>query len=99
VIAKDVVKLYGVSAERLILCYQTNGDVDGEEVLVPEYAVDTLKVGIMSRQTLFSPLFTWDEKRKAKRFFETECMDLFKYLNPIDITEFRKLSSIIPVWG
>ncbi len=99
--AKDKIHLKGVTADRVVVAYQTSGDVSGEEVLVPEYAMDALKLGIMHRQAMMAPygVVKINEKREAERVYNKAKTELFIFLNPLSIEQFRTLQSIIPVWG
>lgn len=83
----------------VILSYQTNGECGGEEILVPEIAVDALMFGIDYRAKAFKPNVQRYEKEMSRKEYNRAKMDLQMFLNPIRIDEFMRISWQFPVWG
>lgn len=98
-VAKDVIHLKDVTATQVIIVYQTNGEPEGAEILVPEYAVDALMLGIMFRRAKFSPLTSYGETEYAKRQYNHAKNKIFEFLNPLRMDDFVKLAGVIPKWG
>lgn len=88
-----------VRATKFILCYRTNGEgCDGEEILVPEDALDAMQFGIVWRQRAFSPAFADREKESAFTVY-TRHKDLYgKLLRPVSPEVLASLQQITPLW-
>lgn len=97
--AGNVIHLYKVDASQVLLVYQSNGELDGVEVLVPEYAVDAMMMGIMYRQRALSNIYPISEKQYAKQQYNVAKRKLYEFLNPLRMDDFVKLGGVIPKWG
>ena len=97
-VAGDVIHLKDVTATQIIVAYQTSGDGAGVEMLVPEYAVDAVKFGIMYRQKAFSPTSGMGDKQMAERDYDSMKEKLWNFNNPIRMDEWIKAQTIIPKW-
>lgn len=91
----------GPLPEYVLLSYQTNGQCNESEMMVPEYALDTLLLGIKARADMLAPytIMTRHDKQDSKRLFDAAAMELESFLNPIYIKEFMDLQMILPKWG
>lgn len=83
----------------VILSYQTNGECNGEEILVPEFAVDALMFGIDFRTKAFRPNIQRYEKEQSRIEYRRAKMELMEFLNPIRIDEFVRIGWQLPKWG
>ena len=97
-VAGDVIHLKDVTATQIIVAYQTSGEGAGVEMLVPEYAVDAVKFGIMYRQKAFSPTSGMGDKQMAERDYDSMKEKLWNFNNPIRMDEWIKAQTIIPKW-
>lgn len=96
-IAGDVIHVKHVKAAKLIIAYQTNGE-GSSEMLVPEYAVDAVKFGIVWRQKAFSPVVSRLEKRGAATDYQNAKDELWIFKNPMRMDDFIKAQTILPKW-
>jgi hypothetical protein len=94
----NVIHLKDFPGQRVIVRYQTSGDTDGQEIMVPEYAVDAVKFGILYRQASFSPVRSISEKKSAKYDYKEQKTSLFKFLNPIKLSEFVQIGQKPRKW-
>lgn len=97
--SSSVIHLRDVTASKLIITAQGNGDCSAREMMVPEFAVDALMWGIMHRQAAFSPIKGINEKRHALNEYRRVRYELVKHLNRFDPEAFMELGGIIPKWG
>lgn len=73
------------SIRQVILDYQTNGEAPETEILVPEYAVEAVQIGMVYRQKYLNPRIGEGDKMAAKQAWKAAKMDVVKYLNPINL--------------
>jgi len=97
--AKDVVHIKDTKAVQVIVGYQTSGESDNTEMLVPEYALDAMLAGIYYRQRQYSPVVSWGEKQQSMYAYRAAKTRLFEFKNPLRADVFVKLQDIIPRWG
>lgn len=91
--------LVGVKAKHVIVSWQSNGDnLNGGEVMVPEYAVQALFFGIAHFHTAFNTMASQLDKRSAKADFVGEHKKLKMFMNPVNVTEFMNLSNLTMKW-
>lgn len=83
---------------QVVVEYLTNGEVPGEEILVPEYAVEAVEEGIFYRQKRFNTRVSPADKNAAKASFEDAKIKVMKYLNPIRIDTVAKLQTQPRPW-
>ncbi len=83
---------------KIILSYQTNGETPGEEILVPEFAVFALQMGIMWQQKLFNPRASSIDKKEAKIEWLASRVLVNKHLNPIRLEVLAKLQTNLRRW-
>lgn len=89
----------GNTSKHLILSYQTNGECGGEELMIPEFAVDTVIFGIDYRSKALAPNVDRFEKRESKREWNSSRQELAEFLDPIIVSEFMNAQMAIPLWG
>lgn len=96
--SKGKIYLSGSRAKQVIISYQTNGDCELGELMVPEYALDTVLLGIAHRQAVYAPtaVISLSEKQYRQSQFLTSKTKLEQYLNPIDANEFMRLQETPP---
>jgi hypothetical protein len=82
---------------KVIISYQTNGSTPGEEILIPEYCVMAMDAGILWQQAVFNSQ-DGDRSRKKEYYFNSQKMDLNKYLNPIRIDDVKKVQTNLRPW-
>lgn len=83
---------------QVILEYQTNGETPNAEILIPEYAVEAVQMGIFYRQKYFSPRIPAGERMMAKNEFMAEKIKVAKYLNPVIMENVTKLQTNPRYW-
>lgn len=83
---------------QVILSYQTNGETPGQEIMVPEYAVIAVQVGMAYMQKIVHPKASADDKREAKWAFNAEKNKVFTYLNPVRMTDMVNLQTAPHRW-
>lgn len=96
--AGNIIQLKDVKAKQVIVGIQSSGEVDGQEIVVPEYALDAVQVGILYRQALFNPTVSFKAKKEAKNLYRDAKMDLNKFLRPVSMHALRNLQCGIPLW-
>lgn len=85
--------------KQLILSYQTNGDCNDSELMIPEYAVNAIIFGIDYRAKALAPGYDRFEKKEAERAWNRAQQELLEFLNPIIMTEFMNAQMALPLWG
>lgn len=83
----------------IILSYQTNGECSDEEIMIPEYCLDTVIFGIHARSQALAPNVGPNESRESERKFRAKVQELEEFLNPILMTEFMNAQMAFPLWG
>ena len=83
---------------KVILSYQTNGEVPEEEILIPEFAVMAIQMGIMWQQKLFNPRASDSAKEYAEMKWNGAIVKVNKHLNPIRLEVLEKLQTNLPRW-
>lgn len=97
--ANEKIFLKMIRTDKVIICYQTNGDnCNGDELQIPLYALDAMQFGIIYRQMAFSPARTMGEKQGAEVFYEKAKAKLNKFLHPVSPEVLKSLQQIIPLW-
>lgn len=97
--AHEKVYLKMIRTEKVIVCYQTNGDnCSGEELVIPEYALDAMQFGIVYRQRAFAPNVSYGEKQAARMDYEREKDKLKRFLHLVSPEALASLQEIIPKW-
>ena len=81
----------------IIVTYQTNGETPGEEILVPEYAVEAVQTGMIYQQRKYNPK-DGDRDNSGKYQFDEEKIRVMKYLNPIRMEVVEKLQQQARPW-
>lgn len=84
--------------EFLLVSYQTNGLDVPDEVLVPDYALDTLVSGVYWRSIRFNTAIPAVTKQEAYYQYEMEVAKLTGFLNPISLIELGKVQNIKISW-
>lgn len=83
--------------KNVILTYKTNGDVTGEEILIPEYAQMAMDTGIIYQQRALNPR-DGDKDGSAYRSYCREKTKVFRYLNPVTMETMQKLQQAPHRW-
>lgn len=83
---------------QVIVDYQTNGEAPNTEILIPEYSVQAVQVGMLYQQKLYNPRVNVSEKKEYKGMFKAECMDVLKYLNPIHMEQVMDMQTRERKW-
>lgn len=83
---------------QVILSYQTNGETPDEEILVPEYAVMAMQIGMVYMQKALNTRVSEGEKLQAKQAFAAEKKQVFRYLNPVRMDDLAKLQTAPRRW-
>lgn len=96
----QVIRLRGVAAKSLIVTCQATDQCAGGDMLVPDFALDTVMFCIQYRQQAFAPsnVVSTRDKEYSYRQYRREKDALLRYLYPIDMQAFAELGSIIPKW-
>lgn len=84
--------------DKVIVSYQTNGESPGQEILIPEYAVQAVQLGIMHQQKLFNTRESAGNKEYALQQWLRAKLDVNKYLNPIRLEDLAKLQTQLRRW-
>lgn len=88
-----------IRTDTVIICYQTNGEnCDGDEILVPEYALDAMQFGIVYRQRAWSPAFNKAEKESSRQDYNRAKFELKSFLSPVSPETIAGLQDLIPLW-
>ena len=85
--------------DQVIISYQTNGNCPGEEILVPEFAVDAVMFGIDYRVKAFRPGISIGERNEAEKAFGKYREKLDHFLHPIRMEAFMRIGWQFPKWG
>lgn len=83
---------------KVIVSYQANGESDGEEILIPQYAQHAIDMGIMWQQKLYNPRAGAGDKQFAKEQWNGARVLVNKHLNPIRLDDFAKLQTQRRAW-
>src|SRR6185312_5345 len=86
------------SLRQVILDYQTNGETPDTEILVPQYAVEAVQIGMFYRQKYLNPRMNAAERMAAKAEWLAAKTDVAKYLNPIILDNVAKLQTNRRLW-
>jgi len=84
--------------KELVLTYQSSGTHPNGEIMVPDYAIATLHFGITFYAGAHRQNVGRLSTRDNKVLWDDAKVDLFKFLNPIDMDHFVQLQEIIPLW-
>lgn len=94
-----LVKLDGLKYDQVIITYQsTYSDSNAEEILIPQYAMEAFMHGVNHYSIAFNRSEAIGSKRMASDTYQRAKTDLRRYLNPINMSDFADLQSIIPQW-
>lgn len=83
---------------KVIICYQTNGETPGAEILIPDYAEFAVKIGMQYRTEQLRPRPNLNAVRELKYAYREEKHNVFKYLNPIKIDDLAKQQTLPKYW-
>lgn len=83
---------------QVILDYQTNGETPDTEILVPQYAVEAIQIGMFYRQKYLSPRTSANERMAVKMEWESAKTQVARYLNPILLDNIAKLQTNVRLW-
>lgn len=83
---------------QVILDYQTNGETPDTEILIPEYAVEAVEIGMVYRQKYLHPRINEGDKLAAKQAWRVSKRDVLAYLNPVIWEEVAKLQTNQRLW-
>lgn len=97
--AGNILHLKHVKAERVIVAYQTSGEDLNDEILIPEIALEAMIAGIYWRQRWVSPAYSQVEKQESRFEFNRCKTELFKFLNPVKITDLMDIAGMSPKWA
>lgn len=84
--------------QQVILDYQTNGETPNTEILIPEYAVEAVQIGMVYRQKYLNPRMSEGDKREAKYAYRDAKVSVAKYLNPVLADNLAKLQTNVRLW-
>ncbi len=98
--ARDIIHLKDVSAKKIIVGFQSSGEADGQEIVIPENTpmIDAMQIGMMWRQAMYNPNTPYRDKEGAKRMYRDAKMELNKFLRPISMVALSRLQTYIPKW-
>lgn len=85
--------LWRNSIRQVIVQYQTNGESPDAEILVPEYAVEAVQMGMFWRQVYLNPRASDSARNYAEMQWTKSKMKVIKYLNPISADMIAKLQT------
>lgn len=83
---------------QVIVEYLTNGETPDTEILVPEYAVECVQIGIVYRQKYLNMRVGEGDKVAAKMAWRAAKIDVAKYLNPMNMEVIAKLHTNARLW-
>lgn len=83
---------------QVIVDYQTNGEIPNSEILVPEYAVEAVQIGMAYRQKYLNVRVRESEKEEARMAWSREKTRVAKYLNPMTMDVVSKLQTNPRLW-
>ena len=83
---------------QVILDYQTNGETPNTEILIPEYAVESVETGMFYRQKSLNPRVGASDRMASKAEWTTAKIEVAKYLNPIIMENIAKLQANPRLW-
>lgn len=86
------------SIRQVIVDYQTNGETPNQEIVIPEYAVEAIHMGINYRMKMVHPRISEGDKLASKNAWDAAKMDVLKYLNPIQGEVIAKLQTNPRYW-
>ncbi len=82
----------------LLVNWQSNAEICGQEVLVPEYALDCLFDGIDYFKKKRKDKYSYNDKLGAKWQYEDSRSKLILYLSPFDLEEMAHIQSAQIKW-
>jgi hypothetical protein len=86
------------SIRQVIVEYQTNGETPEVEILVPEYAVEALQIGMVYRQKYLHPRIGENEKIMARNAWTLAQKGVVTHLNPLNMEVVAKLQTNDRKW-
>ena len=84
--------------DKVILCYQTNGEEPGAEILIPDYAEFAMKIGMSYRTEQLRPRPNMSAVNQLKWAYKEQKHIIAKYLNPINIADLAKMQTQPKYW-
>lgn len=98
--AKRVIHLRNSKATQLVVTAFSDGECEGE-MMVPEFAVRTLHMGILYSRAIYAPANVMPANAilQRERTYKQFKSKLDEYLTPIDLDAMAEISAIIPKWG
>lgn len=94
---RGILHLINVKQDYVIIEMQSDGEIEGEEIMIPEYGIDTITSGIYWRSLRFRNVGI-GEKNSAKIAHEVEIQELIEFLNPIDANGIKELQDHFMKW-
>ena len=86
------------NVRQVIVEYLTNGETPDTEILVPEYAVECVQIGMVYRQKYLNPRVGEGDKMAAKQAWMAAKVQVAKYLNPMNMEVIAKLQTNARLW-
>lgn len=83
---------------QVVVEYQTNGETPETEILIPEYAVEAIQIGMVYRQKYLHPKASAGEKQAARLEWNLAKVEVAKYLNPLNMEMVAKLQTNARLW-
>ncbi len=83
---------------KVVLDYQTNGETPNTEILIPEYAVNAVQVGMVYQQKFLNPKVSEGDKLASEFAFNRAKLKVAKYLNPIHLEQIRAMQNLPRLW-
>lgn len=83
---------------KVIICYQTNGETPGAEILIPDYAELAVKIGMQYRTEQLRPRPNMNLVQSLKYAFREEKHKVFKFLNPFKLDDLAKQQTLPKYW-
>ncbi len=84
--------------EYLLVNWQSNGEIVGQQVQVPEYAYDALCAGIYYRVTKRNGKYNLSERLEAERMWEKENNNVITFLNQLSLSFLSDVGDAQPTW-
>lgn len=89
-------EVFGI--DKAVISYQTNGEEEGQEIMIPEYAQFAIDMGIMWQQKLYNPRAGTGDKQYAQEQWRAACRKVNQHLNPIRMDDIMKLQTHMRRW-
>jgi hypothetical protein len=93
-----LIHFFDCDIKEALVKYVSNGEENCKEILIPDYAVNALYTGMFHYSIRFKLNVGAYEKIRAQQNFEEECMELVKFLNPLDLDAIREFQTTFAKW-